>query len=38
VRRFINDHIEDSIAEKIINNQKKKSFEIKVEKNEIVVS
>jgi len=37
VRRFINDNIEDSIAEKIIHNQKKKNFEIKVEKDGIIV-
>jgi ATP-dependent Clp protease ATP-binding subunit ClpC len=37
VRRFINDNIEDSIAEQIIHNQKKKNFQITIEKNEIIV-
>jgi ATP-dependent Clp protease ATP-binding subunit ClpC len=37
IRRFINDNIEDTIAEKIINNQNKKSFEINILKNELQI-
>jgi len=37
VRRYINDFIEDNIAEKIINNQNKKDFLINIEKNELVI-
>jgi len=38
IRRFLNDNIEDQIAEMIINNWKKKSFTLKIEKQEIKVS
>jgi len=38
IRRFLNDNIEDQIAEMIINNGKKKSFTLKIEKEEIKVS
>jgi len=37
IRRFITDHIEDNIAEKIINSPNKKSFEIYIEKNELKI-
>ena len=37
IRRFINDNIEDIIAEKIVNNQRRKKFELVIEKNELVV-
>ncbi len=37
IRRYINDYIEDIIAEKLINNQNKKSFELYIEKDELNV-
>jgi ATP-dependent Clp protease ATP-binding subunit ClpC len=38
IRRFLNDNIEDKIAEMIINNSKKKSFTLSIEKQAIKVS
>ncbi len=38
IRRFLNDNIEDQIAEMIINNGRKKTFTLKIEKAEIKVS
>ena len=38
IRRFLNDNIEDQIAEMIINNGKKKNFTLKIEKWEIKIS
>ena len=37
IRRFLNDHIEDKIAEIVITNEKKKDFTLKLEKAEIKV-
>jgi ATP-dependent Clp protease ATP-binding subunit ClpA len=37
IRRFLNDHIEDKIAEIVITNEKKKDFALKLEKGEIKV-
>jgi ATP-dependent Clp protease ATP-binding subunit ClpC len=37
IRRYISDNIEDIIAEKIITQQKKKDFELKLEKNSLEI-
>ncbi len=38
IRRFLNDNVEDQIAELIIKNSRKKSFSLKIEKNTLTVS
>jgi ATP-dependent Clp protease ATP-binding subunit ClpC len=37
IRRFINDYVEDIIAEKLVNNQNKKIFELYIENNKLKI-